>query len=343
MATLGLIDRLRQWAELQKISPVEEIPGVTGGRDGELLLRQSIATSPRLRRAHVFAGRRIPSKRQGRRREIDLIVCTPAQILLIEVKNWSGQLSIVNGDWRQTRRSGETVNHGNLIRENKLRQEAVASYLLEHGLSVDESFVQKHLVPIIVFTNPNLVLDPEVEAIPEVVSPRSLHDFLGTQPKGGLVNRILSSIFDRLKDFLPEFARGIGQASKDRIPSRIYEKIVSYLEETESWDQLILYGTKVISGDLLSVTIGPKTYRKSEVADLSGCAEIQLRWTRGRFWGLLKALTGLGALGWIKLGPNWIRLITTDRVRFHPVGNPEPGEVEITRLDLIRLGAEDQD
>jgi len=77
---LGLIDRLRQWSEIQKVRAADEPPDVAGGRDGELLLRRLVGSSFRFKDAQLLAGRRIPSERQGRRREIDLIVCTPQEI-----------------------------------------------------------------------------------------------------------------------------------------------------------------------------------------------------------------------------------------------------------------------
>jgi hypothetical protein len=87
---LGLIDRLRQWSEIQKVRPAIESAAVEGGRDGELLLKDLVGASFQFKDAHLLTGRRIPSKRPGRRREIDLIVCTPRMIHLIKAKNWSG-------------------------------------------------------------------------------------------------------------------------------------------------------------------------------------------------------------------------------------------------------------
>src|SRR4051794_21194475 len=104
-----MIERLRDWSEIRKVVPREESAAVTGGREGELLLGQLVGSSFPFKDAHLLAGRRIPSKRQGRRREIDLIVCTPRMTHLIEVKNWSGQLTVHNGVWRQTRRGGSDL------------------------------------------------------------------------------------------------------------------------------------------------------------------------------------------------------------------------------------------
>jgi len=140
-------NRLGQWLEVQKVRRADESPDVAGGRDCELLLKQLIGSSFQFKDAHLLAGRRIPSKRQGRRREIDLIVCTPQLIHLIEIKNWSGGLTVRNGVWLQTRRGGDVVDHGNLIRENRLKRAAVVEYLRARSIALDELFLQEHIVP----------------------------------------------------------------------------------------------------------------------------------------------------------------------------------------------------
>ena len=139
---------------------------MAGGRDGELLLGELVGASHSFKGARLLAGRRIPSKRQGRRREIDLIVCTPKMIHLIEVKNWSGQLTLHNGMWRQTRRGGEVVDHPDPTEENRLKRDAVVEYLHDRGIVLDERYVQEHIVTKLIFTNPRLELDPAIEAPP---------------------------------------------------------------------------------------------------------------------------------------------------------------------------------
>src|SRR5262249_31970946 len=84
--SVELITRVARWSEIRKVRPMAEAADVAAGRDGELALRDLVGASYRLGDASVFAGRRIPSRRQGRRREIDLIVCTPRVIHLIEAK-----------------------------------------------------------------------------------------------------------------------------------------------------------------------------------------------------------------------------------------------------------------
>ena len=125
-----------------------------------------------------------------------MIVCTPRMIQLIEVKNWSGRLSVRDRPWRQTRRGGDVVEHGDLIRENRLKRDAVAEYLHDRGFALDPAFVEEHLVPVVVFTNPNLELDPEVEARPDVISRRELDGYVGPPGTTGLAERLVSSLIE---------------------------------------------------------------------------------------------------------------------------------------------------
>lgn len=335
---MGLIDRLRQWSEIQKVRAADEPPGVAGGRDGELLLRQLVGSSFRFKDAHLLAGRRIPSDRQGRRREIDLIVCTPQMIHLIEVKNWSGRLTVRDGVWRQTRRGGEVIDHGDLIRENRLKWDAVAEYLHDRGLILDEPFVLEHIVPKVIFTNPNLELDPEVEARPDVISRRELDGYLGRQRQKGLAERMYSSLIEFCLDSESKLGKALSQGHHGRIPSGQYEKIVSCLSETETWDQLHFYGTQVVTGDVVGLRIGSKTYRKPELVEMSGRLPIRFRWTRSRFWGLVKAVTGLGSLGSVYLGKSRFDVSTADTVMFHAVGEVESRPRRLVELDQIVLG-----
>ncbi|MDG3007756.1 nuclease-related domain-containing protein [Paludisphaera mucosa] len=330
---MGLLDRLRQWSEIQKVRPAEESAGVTGGRDGELLVRELVGSSGRFKDAHLLAGRRIPSKRQGRRREIDLIVCTPAMIQLIEVKNWSGRLTIRDGTWLQTRRGGDVVDHGDMIRENGLRRDAVVEYLRDRGLVLDEQVVRDHIAAKVVFTNPNLELAPEVEARPDVVSRRELDGELGPPGRKGLAERMFSS----LVEFCLNSVARSGDAA-GRIPSDLYEKIVSHLAEVQTWDELGYYGSQVVTGDVVALNIGKEKYRKPQLTEMAGGSPIQLRWTRGRFWGLVKAVTGLGSLGSVTLGKHRLEVSTADTVMFHAVGDVEPRPRRLVDLSRIVLG-----
>ena len=71
---------------------------------------------------------------------------------------------------------------------------------------------------------------------------------------------------------------------------------------------------------------------------MSGRLPIRLRWTRGRFWGLLKAVTGLGSLGSVYLGKSRFEVSTADTVLFHAVGDIEPRSRKLVELSQVVLG-----
>jgi len=65
--------------------------------------------------AMVWDGVRIPDHENGGRREIDMIIARGDEVLFVEQKHWSGQLSFENGRFLQTRRTGEVLDHGDIL------------------------------------------------------------------------------------------------------------------------------------------------------------------------------------------------------------------------------------
>jgi hypothetical protein len=335
---LEIIGRLAQWAEIRKVRPLDEAPDVAAGRDGELTLRELVGASYRLGDASVFAGRRIPSRRQGRRREIDLIVCTPRVIHLIEVKNWSGRLEVTDGAWRQTRRNGEVVGHGDLLADQRLKRDALVDYLNDRGLDLDDRFVRDRIAPKVIFTNPKLELDPSVEALPEIISRRELDGYLGRQRPAGPAERMAASLIASCLDREARAAGVDGTPAPGPIPGDRYGRILEALAEVGTWDRLEFHGTRVVAGDIISLRVGARTYWRPELLELSNRVPIHLRWARGQAWGLFKAITGLGPLGSLHLGSSRIEVAPADTVTFHAVGEKEPTACRLVELDRIILG-----
>ncbi len=71
---------------------------------------------------------------------------------------------------------------------------------------------------------------------------------------------------------------------------------------------------------------------------MAGRLPIHLHWTRGRVWGLLRAVTGLGALGSLDLGNARMEVSPADTVTFHAIGEKEPLVRRLVELDRIVLG-----
>lgn len=325
---MEIVNRLRRWSEIRDVRPAPEAPDAAGGRDGERLLERLVGEALPFKNVHVLAGRRIPSARQGRRREIDLIVCTPRTIHLIEVKNWSGRLDLAGNSWRQTRRGGDVVDHGDLLATNLQKRDAVVDYLRDRGEDLDARFAADHVIPKVVFMNPSLEVAPSIASRPEVVTRRALDAFLASaRPEQGFVSRLSAW-----------FGLGPSWGRDGRIPRDRYARIVALLSATETWDRLHVYGGRVVSGDVVGLKVGPKTYRRADLAGLTAGRPIRLGWTRRPLWGLLKALTGLGPLGRIDLGPSRLPLSPSDTVTFHAVGAESAVPVKLVEIDRIVLG-----
>jgi hypothetical protein len=89
---------------------------------------------------------------------------------------------------------------------------------------------------------------------------------------------------------------------------------------------------------VVSLRVGPKTFRKPELVEVTGKLPIRLRWSRGRILGLLKAITGIGSLGSLSLGRDRLGVSPGDTVTFHAVGDREPTSRKLVELDRIVLG-----
>jgi hypothetical protein len=122
------------------------------------------------------------------------------------------------------------------------------------------------------------------------------------------------------------------------IPAAKYSQIVQCLRETETWDRLQFYGTKVIAGDLLRLQVGPASYKKHDLVEMSAKQPIRLWWTRSWLWGLIQAVTGLGTLGKLYLGKTRMDVTYADTVTFHAVGEESPKTRGLAEVDQIVLG-----
>jgi hypothetical protein len=69
---------------------------------------------PGINALHVFRGVRLPDPVQGGHKEIDLVLASHDGVVVVEVKNWSGQVSLAtdgSGSWLQRRRDGSELRH----------------------------------------------------------------------------------------------------------------------------------------------------------------------------------------------------------------------------------------
>ena len=95
--------RLTEWKAIQRVQRHVEDGAITGGDAGEQEFLDLLRSHRRARHVNFYTERRLPSRKQNRKREIDLIICTPSKIHLLEIKNWSGFVQESENSWRQKR------------------------------------------------------------------------------------------------------------------------------------------------------------------------------------------------------------------------------------------------
>jgi hypothetical protein len=326
---MSLLERLRTWRALRGERPIPEDPAVQFGRDAELRLRDLVAAHFKHKGAHLFAGRRVPCPGRKMRREIDLIVLTPRMVSLIEVKSWSGELFDRGPVWVQMRRGGDELHHPNLIADNLEKRDTFLDYLRGHGLALERDFAARYVVQKVVFTNPNLVVSPTIARHPDVITSDNLTAFLDQQPAVGFAQRVFSSVIELCLG--AETTRSLTGS----LDGKRFAALVQCVADIRTWDRLRLFGGKVLTGDVYQLRVGTLRLTRDQPA-LRGSAPVA--WSRGP-WGLFKALTGMGAVGRVRLpGTEAVALTARDEVTFHAVGEPVPVTIPLTRVEEISFG-----
>ena len=252
---------------------------------------------------------------------------------MIEVKNWSGELIDRGRVWQQVTRSHKNIEHAGLIRGNLEKRDLVVEYLRDNGIALDKDFVRRHICQKVIFMNPRLRLPRTISSHPDVITWNSLPGYLDRQEPRKSVERILCSVVDLcLKSEASEIVQEemYGSMSGER-----FKAIEAAISRLRTWDRLRLFGTKVLTGDLLTLTIGSTAFARE---NLVMNKPFQLKWTRGRIAGLLKAISGWSDLGRASFGRMKLPLSPNDTVKFHIVGERSPMVCKLIDVDGITLG-----
>lgn len=132
---------------------------------------------------HVWPSLRVPVGRA--RREIDHVVLDARGLHILEVKNWSGSVSLdARGEWVQTRPNGSTVCHGNVFAKHAAKVEALLDYLRRKGVEPSSSAVYGRVL----LTNKNCSLSPEIARMDGVLTCASISAYLRTFEQSIMAN-----------------------------------------------------------------------------------------------------------------------------------------------------------
>lgn len=326
------LERLREWREVVSVARTAEDPEVLGGRQAEHFLHTLVQSHFNFKGASLYPNKRVPAGYC--RREIDLIVVTAKRIHIIEIKNWSGSLRIVGHRWVQTNRNGREIEHRDLVADHQDKNVVLIEYLRHQGVRLDPKVQAKYLSNKVIFMNPRLVVhDQAITDHPDVLLPHRLNAYLNRQRRSGFGERILGSLVQWCLD--TEAADVVMDGYFDSLTPDKVARVRAAVEQLGTWDTLQYFGSRVEIGDLIHLSVGGDVVSREQIGGRRSC---QVRWTRNKTWGLFKALTGTGSLGWLDL-PSGARPISpSDFVFFHRPGESAPTQVPLLGLEGITLG-----
>jgi len=325
-------ERLREWREVVSTAPTAEDPEVLGGRQAEHFLHTLVQSHFNFKGASLYPNKRVPAG--YRRREIDLIVVTAKRIHIIEIKNWSGSLRIVGNRWVQTNRNGREIEHPDLVADHQDKNVVLIEYLRRQGVQLDPKVQAKYLSNKVIFMNPRLVVqDRAITNHPDVLLPHRLNSYLNQQRPSGFGELILGSLVQWCLD--TESADVVmdgyfGSLTPDKVAG-----VRAAVDQLGTWDTLQYFGSRVEIGDLIQVSVGGAVVSREQIGGRCICP---VRWTRHKTWGLFKALTGVGPLGWLHLPDGARPLSPSDFVFFHRPGEQAPIQIPLLGLNAITVG-----
>ncbi|CAJ1038567.1 putative Nuclease-related domain containing protein [Leishmania shawi] len=274
----------------------------------------------------VFLRRRVAVARIGHNREIDVVAVGPI-ILVVEVKNWQGFVWSNGPRWYQCRNRKrldtlefEDVQEDNVEKaaalrryiENARRVELPDSHLvqsdvafLRHDTGTDGKratwYSDKHIhkvcgkcvVPVVVFTHPNVKLDPAtVNAKKYVFTLESFGTFASHAIHGNVdleaLNSGATASWRSLWRPFTRIPRPLATSSTSTavfLTDEQQANVAGVVDVLRTWDLVYLLDRRLLTGDLQMIDV-PSAFCMYHRQHL---LEINVRWNRGAI-GLVKTL-----------------------------------------------------
>ncbi|XP_071501624.1 uncharacterized protein [Diadema antillarum] len=255
----GLTNRIVQAKEASNPMSHTEDEAVRAGRDAEEKLIRDLVSRGSIPYDHIFRRLRVPDTFQTSRHEIDVVALTEYGIYSIEVKNWSGKISLSKdgNSWVQQRHIKDSntqssvtydASHNNALNEVRSKSQLLRNHLVRQGVCLAEKF----FAPRVVLTNQRSELDSSLWTENQVITP------------------------DRYDTFVQSFCRSYaGKLANSMVPSFIsgqlsfsaMEAARNVLSQIGTWDIVNLNGGKQIIGDFKGnkdLTLNRKTACRME-------------------------------------------------------------------------------
>ena len=279
----------RMWGRIQDAREAgnptvhQEHGAEQSGRRAESSVTQQLASSRALfGDLRVWHSLRVPLGRG--RREIDHVVLDAAGLHVLEIKHWSGSVSLEGGEWVQTRANGSTVRHGDVLATHEAKVRALLEFLRTKGLELPAAAVHQRIL----LTSPNCTPSAEVSRLDGVLSCDGVVTYLGTFEQSILSNvasRVLPRSLGGRRLNATQVRRALTRrvlrrrawprqpsrlpcpppphASSRRTPRPLRTQTQAAIEALDSlgtWDRLTLNGGRVINGDARGFSCGGKPH-----------------------------------------------------------------------------------
>jgi hypothetical protein len=331
-------ERLAQWRELRDAPLHAEDPRIHAARRAERQARQRIRVHHATQFGHIFSNRRIP--RDGGaaglgRYEADLIAVTARRVVLLEVKNWSGQLRQAGDRWVQVQRNGTEVHHPNLLAHNREKLRALHRHLGACGVHIAPRCFHQGVV----FVNPRLAIDAEIAGHPGMLQLDGVGELLGDGTS--LVRRAVARVAQWLAS--AETSAALARHLLQVIPPADVKAAADAIRALRTWDRLTLRGGRELQGDIEWLRV---TGQQVPAQALKPGGAAVLQWRRGLIGGVRWVVTNqrpgmmVGDLFWDqhRVPGRRVWLDTEDCVYFHEPGKSKPGIIALNHVERVQIG-----
>lgn len=222
---------------------------------------------------------RVPDPTQRRQRELDFVITSPEEVIIVELKNWSGQIEFGKAESVIQHRRFEKgqEDHGPLFTDLIERVEVMH---LHHCSKGREPVAIRGYV---VFFNDNLHVSEEIAKRGDVLTYAKLLSFMPPlEEEPSILKRILLAV---MRFF------GAKQKKQDKPePIEPTAGIIGFREtvaELGSWDVIDLYGGGYVIGDI-QVPIAGSATESAEVLDRMFVRSIEMKVDRNILYALFR-------------------------------------------------------
>ncbi|XP_050225987.1 uncharacterized protein LOC126675391 [Mercurialis annua] len=182
----------------------------------------------------VYVGLRIPDADTGSRQNVDLVLVTTGEAVVISVKNLPGLVSISgDGSWvceETSKGKHKTHNHPDPVEEVKKQASILEAYLEQRGVALPEGYLSYKVV----LPNPKFWTLHSNYFPPEVITHEQ---WVQLKPEP--------------KSMLSGWIKGAFRGGKKEMQESIHEKLNFTLSTAPMWDRLELKGNKYILGEFM--------------------------------------------------------------------------------------------